>query len=962
MRKFFQILMIVTAASAAVLSCTVAEGENLRGTASEVVITLSSPQTRAVFTEPSGDSYPVVWQRGDEVKLLVNSSEINASSDKGVYKLALSEDGSKAVFGASFTAPSESWDLACMSPATAFVGTAQNGFSYRINTNQASGALSADPAAMVLSSTAGPFSEIPRTVDLSFRHVTAYLRLSFEGLSGDLSSVRLESEKSIAGIARFNHGTHASSVVSGSRKVTVSAAEGSDAVWIACLPCDLSDTEMKISVSTSKGTFTRDLLLPSGRVLEAGKIARLRIDMGEAQLKSPDFDEDNIAVSFGAISDTHINGTATMPAEKLVKALNQLKTLAAVKDADGIDAVVVAGDLTDTPSQTQSQTGYFKVLYERVFDPVSVPMLYTVGNHDANPSYWWTSNTILQARVMSQALGDKYFQTDQSDGMREDYECRHNVVGGVHFLSITPTGTYPVTYPQASKDWLDSMLAKLTADNPESFIFVNTHPMIEGTTYGSLLGTPAGMAKSDIWTSNDSWATRDLTDILKKYPQVVTFGGHLHFPLNDPRSVWQGDFTSFGTASVRYMAIENGKYEDMKSATVMNDNEAFSQGWLIQIDVNGNLRATPVDFYRSRVIGSPYEIPYPNTSKSHLQKYGSARIEANAAPDMTEDNIRLVEGDKLEWDAASDDEFVHHYTVKIRKDGLTYVNKKFLADFYLHPLPSEMKDKWSVSLEGLNDGDYTAEITAVDSWDASVSCTKKISVTGHQAPEPGLYADIDFSGGAITDSRGKLDITNMGGVVSDVSVSHAGKSSTVPALQAGSSKYVVCQFSGIGSTGAMLTFMSGGFSVEAMFVDRAPGSAIHGVVCGTQYGGWGLAVKDTGVPYFIVGENSYNSYKSVSAKSAISKTELSHVVCVYDVAGKKIHIYVNGSLSASTDISGSYYNGAGTAFNRFCLGADISESSAPDFPCTDMVITDVKFYTGALDADAVHAAYEAALP
>ena len=153
--------------------------------------------------------------------------------------------------------------------------------------------------------------------------------------------------------------------------------------------------------------------------------------------------------------------------------------------------------------------------------------------------------------------------------MRAGYECRDNLVAGYHILSVTPTHTGPVTYPAETKAWLDAKLQALTEADPERYVILNTHPMIENTCYGSLLGTPTGIAQSDIWQASDNWATRDLTSILQKYPQVVTFGGHLHFPLNDPRSLWQGDFTSLGCGSTRYMAIENGKYEDMSSATVM---------------------------------------------------------------------------------------------------------------------------------------------------------------------------------------------------------------------------------------------------------------------------------------------------------------------------------------------------------------------------------------------------------
>ena len=415
------------------------------------------------------------------------------------------------------------------------------------------------------------------------------------------------------------------------------------------------------------------------------------------------------------------------------------------------------------------------------------------------------------------------------------------------------------------------------------------------------------------------------------------------------------------------MAIENGKYEDMSSATVMKDCNEFSQGWLIQIDRNGNLRATAMDFYHSAVIGQPYEIPYPHADKSHLSRYGANRPAANQPPvldasklQMTSRQIGSLSSTAVEWAKASDDEFVHHYVLKITRGGSTVVSRKYLADFYRHPQASGMKDQWSVSLGSLSAGTYDVTLTAYDSWDASATVTKSFTIEGPQPMEKGLYADIDFTGGTPRDSKGKVTVTNRGASIAETAVTHAGQSYNVPAMRAGASQYVECQFNEIGSFDEARAFMGEGFSIEAFFVDKAPGGAVHGVFCGTQQGGWGLALRATGVPYFIVGEGSYNNYVSVDAKSAASSSELTHAVCVYDVTAKKMHLYLNGLLNNSYSISGSFFPAAAPCFNRFCLGADIS-GGTPDFPCTDMIITDAKFYTGALDATAVQAAYQAAV-
>ena len=984
MRSAFAILSLATAV-ALTAACKMAGPVERESADTAVVVSFTSemPQTRAAFSEPDGSTYPVLWQAGDKVKLFLNGWEVNPSSDQGVMEASLSEDKKTAWFSISLPDPGdmESFNYGAVSPASAFSGFDEFSglLSLTIPESQQSSALSCDPAAMLLWAAAGPYGSIHDPVKLPFRHLAAYGKLSLTGLKGTLREVELVSDRNLAGVYRHPSQTdpHAAaetlypeSPVSQIRIV----ATDPDNVWFACAPEDWSGSTLRVTATTSEGVFFRSVSFPSDRVMKPGGIASFSVDMSEASGKTDVFEENHIVFSFGAISDVHINSTTNAYATKFINALNQLKTRAAANDPDGLDAVVVAGDLTDQPQSTQVQIGYFKTLYERVLDPKEVPMIYTVGNHDANTSYWWTSNTIIQAAVMSQVLGADYFLTDLDNTMRAGYECRHNLVAGYHILSVTPTGTNPVTYPAETKAWLDATLQELTTADPERYIFFNTHPMIENTCYGSLLGTPMGIAQSPIWSANDSWATRDLTAILAKYPQVVTFGGHLHFPIHDPRSIWQGDFTSFGCGSVRYMAIENGSYQDMKSSTVMNDCEQVSDGWLIQLDRNGNMRATALDFLGDAVIGVPYEMPYPHADKSHLSRYGSKRAESNQAPVLDVSQLQMysrqigsLSSVTVEWAKAGDDEFVHHYELKVSKGGTTYVNYKYLADFYLHPQASGMKDKWSVSVGSLAAGTYEVTLTAYDSWDASATVTKSFTVEGAEPMQKGLYADIDFDGGAAHDSKGKLTVTNRGATFAGTAVTHAGQSYTVPAMQAGASKYLECQFNEIGSFAEARAFLSEGFSIETMFVDREPGTVAnsnggtHGVFCGTQYGGWGLALRSSKVPYFVVGEDSKNNYVILDASSSISQTDLTHVVCVYDPAARKATVYVNGSASGSKSISGSLYPGDGNTYNRFCLGADISLTSTPDYPCTDMIITDAKFYTGALDATAVQAAYQAAV-
>lgn len=465
-----------------------------------------------------------------------------------------------------------------------------------------------------------------------------------------------------------------------------------------------------------------------GKVYNAGEIEAPR------EL-SPVFDESKIALSLAAISDVHIEGSSDAYANKFTAALNQLKAKAAENDANGIDGVLVAGDLIQKAEVTMAQN--FKALYEEVFNPTDVPMIYTIGNHDMNPKYDWTPSTVAQSVAMANTFGDEYFKTDIDNTMRNNYEARHCVIGGYHILAVTPNGDQPITYSPNVITWLDQQLDAITKTDPNRYVIVLTHPMIYNTIYGSLLGEDGG-----VWTSTlpNYWATRVLTGVLEKYPQVVSFHGHLHFPINDPRSLWQGKWTALGCGSTRYMAIEPAGWEGISNTpTVMNDANNFSQGYLVQFDVNGNMRIVKMDFFNNGTIGEPYVMQYPDAAGANLAKYNNVtRKDANQAPTMSTIEAKDVkdnEAASVTFAAGKDDEFVHHYVITLSKGGNVVATKKILADFYLHPNTSEMKSSWTYGFGTLSEsGQYTVSVVAVDSWDAESAPVSATFNCGDVAP------------------------------------------------------------------------------------------------------------------------------------------------------------------------------------------------------------------------------------
>lgn len=369
---------------------------------------------------------------------------------------------------------------------------------------------------------------------------------------------------------------------------------------------------------------------------------------------------------------------------------------------------------------------------------------------------------VSDVAYMRNMFGNDYFQTDQDQEIRTKYEARHCVIGDYHILCVSPNGDQPIVYDPTVVTWLDNQLAAITSAEPEKYVIVITHPMIKNTVYGSRLGEEGGIWES---TLSHYWATDALTPVLRKYPQAIVFGGHLHFPLNDPRSVWQGDFSVFGCASVRYMALENGKYEDMSSATVMKDCNDFSQGNLLQFDASGNMRVLRMDFYNKDVIGEPIVSSYPTSDKGHLTKYNHTTLSlANAAPSLSTLNVDVTDGiATAKWAAGTDDEFVHHYVLTLKKGGAVVTTMKILADFYKSAKTSGMRKEWTRSLGNVTDGTYELTLEAFDSWDAAAKPLKKTFQVGSTSNS--LWTNDEagsksVSGGSGNASEGWLTYSN----------------------------------------------------------------------------------------------------------------------------------------------------------------------------------------------------------
>lgn len=661
------------------------------------------------------------------------------------------------------------------------------------------------------------------------------------------------------------------------------------------------------------------------------------------------FDAGNIVLQFAAVSDVHVARNAAAQG-RVQSAFEQLKEAALLYTDKGLDAVIVAGDLTDDYGSDQNvkanEINKLKTAYENVFGTKpSVPMIYGLGNHDHDFERNGGAGSDLATFI--EVMGNKDVHT------KYDVECsdaahgsRHAVIGNYHFLFLEPI-TYGCTgaddtgakYYAETKAWLDAELKAITEASPNSYVFVVTHPMIYGTVYGS-----------DLLTSGIYWYTKDITDILSKYPQVVTFGGHLHFPINDERSIMQTAFTSLGCGSVQYMALEQGNYDGMANpgSTTMPDNQEVSSGYLVQVDAGGNVRFIRMDFQRHTTIKEPFFIEAPKADKTHLDKYSKDRANTNTTPVMADNAITVSDDNQevlkvtVKFLAGTDDDLIHHYVLEVKENGALLETHNILSDFYRNGQVANMKTEYTVDIiEGLSRGaKYDICVTAYDSWGAaSNTATYRyepvLDVSNVTLPE--AIVDIDFANGAATDTKGGATVELVGGAKIEAgSYTMDGVTKTLTGINVKGDGYGKVTFAKTASELEASTLLGKKYAVELLYVNRSKE--------GKQdiFGGYakeGLGIYETeGKPAFT-GKLSAKEFKLIEARDATSASELVHVIVTFSSSNPALFgIYVNGVRTAVKGSTSAKFNS-----NVFAIGANYAEGT-PGASAKDLSVVDVKVY------------------
>ena len=353
-----------------------------------------------------------------------------------------------------------------------------------------------------------------------------------------------------------------------------------------------------------------------------------------------------------------------------------------------------------------------------------------MGNHD---NYNASGKRNYQAGLKSFNMGRVY-----------PYH-QYVMIKGYPFITISDFGSAnndinnpsaaEKSYPQETRDTLTIMLARAAEEAPGKPIFVFLHVGPNNGCYSTWADFENG----------EAWSMGILNPILNKYPQVVVFCAHSHYPLGDPRSIHQGVnpnssrenyYTAINTASTTYSEIHPGAVEE---GIHPPGYENITEGMILQEDDYGNIEIFRYDTFRDLEIlpEKRWRIDAPHDGS--MFKYADIRDAADnvdsktlrngkPAPVFAEDaqlNLEVSSYDvKVTFPQATDDECVFRYNIRVLKGSRVVKSSFIFSRFYLY---TDMPGELSYTASGLTPAtDYTLEVVAYDSYDnrsAALSAT-----------------------------------------------------------------------------------------------------------------------------------------------------------------------------------------------------------------------------------------------
>ena len=245
------------------------------------------------------------------------------------------------------------------------------------------------------------------------------------------------------------------------------------------------------------------------------------------------------------------------------------------------------------------------------------------------------------------------------------------------------------------KMWLKKELDKAVKDTPDKPVFVMHHEHIKYTVYGSF--------------DEDGWGKILFADLLKKYPNVVDFSGHSHHPVNDPRSLWQMEYTAMGTGSLKYTELTVDGVQKIHP-DFYDDCANFL---IVEADKYNNIRISGVDCLAGEIL---CEYNLKNPADKNNREYTYEKQLSRSLPPIFPENAEITISEQdgfysAEYPKAESADGMPVFIYRIYavdKNGKTIKERKTIPTYYLYNVAPTLK----TDLGRLPKGSYSIRVIA----------------------------------------------------------------------------------------------------------------------------------------------------------------------------------------------------------------------------------------------------------
>lgn len=620
---------------------------------------------------------------------------------------------------------------------------------------------------------------------------------------------------------------------------------------------------------------------------------------------------------FAVISDIHFgNNEGEGPMVKVPQALKNL-----LNKTPKLDAIFVVGDLTDYGKSSQYDQ-LLTVFKDTKIVPADFPVYFMMGNHD---------------NYSGEAAATHYSKLEQP--LHQYIQIKE-----YPFITISMSGTSSDGYNANGLNFLSENLADAAKKYPGKPIFVFTHVPPLNTVYGSRTG-------------EGGWGTSKFHDILSKYPQVIVFSGHSHFPLGDPRSIHQRNYTSVNDGSVTYSEIEPGavnegihpdKYDYVTEAIVVN---VYSQH---------KVEMERWDTYNNEEIFPRWVVSAPHDGSKFIytdnRTGGCAPVFGNVVPCVTDIKNEMC---KVSFSQATDDEVVHHYIVDLidNEQNEIVCSSKIFSGYYLN---AKMPTKLTVSFSGVPTGSsLKARVTAVDSYgnksneieSNSFTTEKYTPAPKSKAPVADLF-DLQFGKNGKDLSARKIKVTT--GSIKPITYFNKTYNKYAASFSGSGACYYKVNYS---HDMAIKKAFDKEFTFELLYKTNNTNNVCP--MSAQESGGAGIEQASGGLIQFYV--HIGGGYKIVKSNVSAVPGKFYHVIGTYNKKAEKVSLFINGSPSGEISVKGDFGFPADTAAQWIGIGGDANKSNNAQFALNGEILA-ARMYSKSVNRDEVYWLYKAFEP